>query len=195
MTHTVASENVKIRFWKEIREGYTTRKRHYHTLNHVSDMLKTAETYQDHLEDPIAIQYSIFYHDLVYSITRKDNELKSAEIAQKRMIELGIPDWRIAKTYNQIMATQHNAKPSDSDMCFLIDIDLQVLGQLPETYDVYANNIRKEYSIYPAFMYNKGRKKVLSSFLERERIYHTESFFEKFESQARQNLQRELKSL
>jgi predicted metal-dependent HD superfamily phosphohydrolase len=44
-------------------------------------------------------------------------------------------------------------------------------------------------------MYNKGRKQVLKHFLDRDSLYFTEYFKEKFETQARKNIKRELELL
>lgn len=44
-------------------------------------------------------------------------------------------------------------------------------------------------------MYNRGRKKALKHFLEMDRIFKTDYFFQKYENQARINLQKELEIL
>jgi len=59
----------------------------------------------------------------------------------------------------------------------------------------YYKNARKEYAIFPDFVYKPGRKKVLLHFLAMERIFKTDYFFHKFEMQAKQNLQKELEML
>jgi predicted metal-dependent HD superfamily phosphohydrolase len=84
---------------------------------------------------------------------------------------------------------------ADSDINIFTDADLSVLGQDWNTYENYLIQIRKEYSIYPDFVYNSGRKKVLQHFLSMERIFKTNNFFEKLEAQAKENLQRELEQL
>ncbi len=50
------------------------------------------------------------------------------------------------------------------DINYLLDADLSVLGKDRETYLVYTQMIRKEYSIYPDFLYKPGRKKFLNIF-------------------------------
>jgi predicted metal-dependent HD superfamily phosphohydrolase len=52
--------------------------------------------------------------------------------------------------------------------------------------------VRKEYAIYPDLLYRPGRIKVLKYFLEKPRIYHTPYFWEKYEEQARANMEAEL---
>jgi predicted metal-dependent HD superfamily phosphohydrolase len=72
---------------------------------------------------------------------------------------------------------------------------LSILGQSWELYEEYFNHVRKEYSVYPDFMYNPGRKKVIHHFLNMKRIFKTDEFFNKYEEAARKNLAQELKIL
>lgn len=83
----------------------------------------------------------------------------------------------------------------DADTNFLLDIDLSILGKSPEVYKKYTEDIRKEYKIYPDFMYGKGRTKVLKSILELEAIFKTDFFKKAYEKQARENLTAELSQL
>lgn len=76
-------------------------------------------------------------------------------------------------------------------MIYII-IDLSILGADWDIYQTYIKNIRTEYKIYPDFAYNKGRIKVLQHFLDLEKIYKTAELQERFESQARRNLQQEI---
>jgi predicted metal-dependent HD superfamily phosphohydrolase len=83
----------------------------------------------------------------------------------------------------------------NQDNAHLLDLDLSILGTDWETYQKYIHNIRKEYKIYPDFMYKPGRKKVLKHFLDRETLYFTDDFRNKHEVKARENLKREIKLL
>jgi len=90
----------------------------------------------------------------------------------------------------------HRSESSDQeDTNYLLDADLSVLGKDFETYLKYTQNIRKEYSIYPDFLYKPGRKKVLKHFLELESIFKTEYFKEKYEARAKENIAKELQLL
>ena len=180
---------------EEVFSRYSEKGRHYHNLSHISQMLQTAEEYPTKIEDYRDFRLAIFYHDLIYSATRKDNELKSAEIAKERSLEIGLRPDRAENIFQLIMATRHQEDPKSNDSKYLVDIDLQILGESPGVYHIYTRKIRKEYAIYPGFLYRKGRKKVLGAFLEKNRIYHTPEFFEKYEVQARKNLENEWASL
>lgn len=101
----------------------------------------------------------------------------------------------VQQIYEQILATKSHKKSDDEDTNFLLDADLSILGKSPQVYLEYTKQIRKEYSIYPDFLYKPGRKKVLQHFLALENIFKTEYFKNKYESQARENIEFELRSL
>jgi predicted metal-dependent HD superfamily phosphohydrolase len=52
--------------------------------------------------------------------------------------------------------------------------------------------VRSEYRHVPSYVYARGRKAVLMMFLQRDRIYSSEPFYDALERQARNNLQSEL---
>lgn len=181
--------------WLEIENAHKASWRAYHNLSHVEYMMNHAVKYNTKLLDPDIVRFSIFYHDIVYNINRQDNEEKSSNIAQERMKEIGVPANKIIKCQDQILATKSHKIKEDNDTNFLLDFDLAILGDYPENYKDYKKRIRKEYSIYPDFLYNKGRRKVLQHFLDMERIYKTEEFHACYELPARKNLISELEDL
>lgn len=176
----------------EIVSAYTAPGRHYHNLNHLNYMMKKADEYQEEIQDPDSLTFSIFYHDIVYETNRNDNEERSAEIARKRLEKLNVPEAKIAKCESQILATKSHKKTGDNDTDYLLDFDLAYLGESPSLYREYSENIRKEYSQYPDDLFKQGRKKALEHFLKMDRIYKTEEFYKKYEKQARENLRTEI---
>lgn len=183
---------LKTDYWQEIEKSYSQKSRKYHNLTHLDNMILELEEVNDKITDYDCILFSIFYHDIIYKATSKDNEEKSGEIAKIRLEKLNIPQEKIVRIYNQILATKSHKKSEDSDTNFLLDADLAILGQDWKIYENYTQQIRKEYSIYPDFLYNPGRKKVLIHFLEFEEIFKTDYFKEKYEEKARENIQREI---
>ena len=180
--------------WDEIVEHYSTKNRHYHNLGHLEYMIRLAFVYKSEISDFNVLLFSIFYHDIVYNVKRSDNELKSAEIASDRLKRLGLTDTQIRQCHQQIMATKEHDHAEGMDTNFLVDFDLAILGENTEKYSEYTRRVRKEYAIYPDFLYKKGRKKVLRHFLEMDKIFKTKLFIESFEAQARKNIQRELEA-
>jgi predicted metal-dependent HD superfamily phosphohydrolase len=178
--------------WGEIASGYSEKHRHYHTRTHLENLLKELQQIKPLIADWDTVLFTLFYHDVVYNPARSDNEEKSAEIAAEHMRQMGIDADRIAKCCLQIMATKAHSAATDADTNYFTDADLSVLGAAPEAYAAYALKVRKEYSIYPDLLYKPGRKKVLRHFLAMERIYKTTHFYDRYETAARHNLQREL---
>lgn len=178
--------------WTEIEVHYTDKKRFYHNLSHLNNLLFQLLQVKDKIENWETILFTLFYHDIVYNSLKSDNEERSAKLAEKRMKQINVPTEFIEKCKSQILATKKHLDNLDLDTNFFTDADLSILGQDNETYKVYFQNVRKEYSFYPDLLYNPGRKKVLKHFLEMDRIYKTDYFYAKFESQAKLNLQYEL---
>lgn len=188
-------EILKTDYWQEIEKSYSQKSRKYHNLNHLENMILELENVKEEISDYDVMLFSVFYHDIIYKATAKDNEEKSAEIAKTRLDKLNISNERITKIYNQILATKSHKRSDDSDTNFLLDSDLAILGKDWKVYENYIQQIRKEYSIYPDFLYNPGRKKVLTHFLEFDEIFKTEHFKGKYEKIARENIQREISIL
>jgi predicted metal-dependent HD superfamily phosphohydrolase len=181
--------------WNEIETRYSEKGRHYHDLLHLENMFKELEDVKGNISDYTAISFSVFYHDVIYDASSKSNEEKSAAKAEKRLSELQFNKDRISIILKQILATKAHQRSDDGDTNYLLDADLSVLGKDFKTYLKYTQNIRKEYSIYPDFLYKPGRRKVLKHFLELESIFKTEYFKEKYEAQAKENIAAELQLL
>jgi predicted metal-dependent HD superfamily phosphohydrolase len=181
--------------WEEIEKNYTEKKRHYHTIEHLENLLRQLDLIRDEIQDWDAILFTLFYHDVVYNVFKSDNEEQSAILAEKRMQRLGVPTDRIDRCRAQILATKSHQVSPDSDTNYFTDADLSALGMPWNEYSMYYLGVRKEYSIYPDFIYNRGRKKVLNHFLSMDRLFKTDYFHEKYEEQAKQNIKHEIELL
>lgn len=183
------------RFWREIETAYSSKSRVYHNLEHLTNLLAELDTVQDLVEDMETILWSVFYHDVIYNVRRQDNEEQSAELAVERMTSLNIPEERVKRCKDQIVATKSHDIASENDTNLFTDADLAVLGKDWDTYQTYFKAIRKEYRIYPNLLYKPARKKVLKHFLTMPFIFKTAHFRNLYEEQARKNLNREIELL
>ena len=181
--------------WDEVEKNYSGKKRHYHTLQHLENLLITLTEVKSEIQHWESILFTLFYHDIIYTALKSDNEENSALLAEKRMQQLSVSNDIIERCKNQILATKSHSKSTDSDTNYFTDADLSVLGQPWEIYSLYYKNVRKEYAIYPDFIYNTGRKKVIQHFLSMNSIYKTDYFYNQFEKVAKENLMKELSSL
>lgn len=176
--------------WNELLKAYSHKSRYYHNLTHLEEMIFWFEKYKNKLQFPDEVLYAIFYHDYIYNSTRKDNELKSAELAIKILPqETTLNKERI---HQLIMVTKNHQPTANEDEKWMIDFDLKILSKDWDAYVTYYKQIRKEYGIYPDFLYNPGRKKALEHFLEHEHIYQTKTFRSSYEEIARSNIQKEI---
>lgn len=181
--------------WEEIVTKHTEPSRHYHKLSHLEDLYDQLLAVKGKIENWNTVLFTLFYHDIIYNSSKSNNEEKSAALAKKRMQQIEVPNDEIELCIKQIIATKKHLKSEDSDTNYFTDADLSILGRDSESYYKYCEKIRREYAIYPMFIYKRGRKKVVKHFLSMERIYKTEAFFNKYEKQAKSNLQAELDSL
>lgn len=181
--------------WSEIEEKYTSSSRHYHNLGHLEFLLRELTEVKSSLSDWHTIIFSIVYHDLIYNPLKRNNEEKSAAVASRRLQKINFPTVKIQLCSEIILATKKHSVALDEDMNLFTDADLAILGKDEITYQKYTNAVRKEYSMYPDLLYKPGRRKVLNHFLGMEKIFKTTSFFERYENQARLNLQHELSEL
>jgi predicted metal-dependent HD superfamily phosphohydrolase len=195
LSNYIDDNAVAATYWKEIEKAYQAKGRHYHTLTHLENLLQQLQPYQTQCADWHAVIWAVAYHDMIYNVLRQDNEEKSAEFARKKMAALSIPEDRIQLVVTMILATKKHEEATKFDIDLFTDADLSVLGAPWEAYHTYTQQIRKEYAIYPDLIYRPGRRKVLEHFLAKNAIYKTPAFKDKYEVQARANLQQELNTL
>ena len=181
--------------WLEIEENHSSNKRHYHTLTHLENLLNQLVDVKQDIENWDVILFTLFYHDSIYRAEKNNNEDKSSKLAEKRMKQLAVQVELIERCKQQILATKSHALSAENDVNYFNDADLSILGQDWESYSMYYQNVRKEYAIYPDFLYNPGRIKVLNHFLTMDRIFKTDHFSNRFEAQAKQNLLKEIEVL
>ncbi|OXB05495.1 hypothetical protein B0A81_14630 [Flavobacterium plurextorum] len=179
--------------WADLEKAYSKKSRHYHNLTHLKEMIASFEIYRDKLQNPNEILFSIFYHDFVYSASKKDNELKSAEYALAILPENSNLNKQLV--FDAICATQQHQQNAIEDINWLIDFDLKILAKDWNDYKIYFEQIRKEYRIYPDFLYKPGRAKALKHFLENEFIFQTDEFRDLYEEKARANIEKEISFL
>lgn len=181
--------------WKEIESYYTDRRRYYHNLIHLQHMHEQLALCKAQIEDWHTILFALFYHDIIYKVRGHDNEEQSALLAAKRLTTIHYPKAKIALCSQHILATKNHIFSKSSDTNYFTDADLSILGSSNEAYTLYTQQVRREYAIYPDFLYKPGRKKVLKHFLSMDNIYKTPYFITHFETKARQNILAELQAL
>lgn len=183
----------KQELWTTLQTAHCQAHRHYHTLAHLQTMLRLTDQFVGQLGKPDLVRWCIWFHDAVYKPLRSDNEQRSAALAVTHL-QNTLPGNHLKTIEDFILATKNHEPADQSDLRYFLDFDLWILGQTPEEYQRYAEQVRQEFRKVPGLLYRRGRKKVLRHFLEQETIYQTETFRQRYEGSARQNLESELKS-
>ncbi len=179
--------------WNVIAKKYGAPFRHYHNLSHLKNIFDHLEPVEDQVDNLDCLSFAVFYHDIIYKAIRSDNERQSARFLEKSLGKTRFAD--IDHCKSQIEATKNHKLSEDPDTNILLDLDLSILGARRQDYERYTTNVRQEFKIYPDFMYRRGRTKFLKTVLGKQTIFKTEFFIDRFESQARENLKRELEIL
>ena len=192
-------KDLATKLWQEVSSAYEREDRKFHNLLHLRQIIEVLTPYKSQIDDWDTLLFAVYYHDFIYDVeayvTENDNEDKSAEKAEEVLKKIGYSTQRIERCKQHILATKKHDLSSDSDTNFLIDADLSILGQSPDDYDIYYRNIRQEYFIYPDPIFHAGRLKVLRHFLQMNRLFKTEPFYQQYELMAKENIQRELEIL
>ncbi|WP_444995220.1 HD domain-containing protein [Aliikangiella sp. IMCC44359] len=172
---------------------YTESHRKYHNLNHLEQMFKALE------KCPVnncIMQWSTWFHDIIYQPGSSHNEEKSAALAKKIMCTLNIPQNEINQTIHMILATKaHHSNSNDQALLLFLDTDMSILGANKDNYQKYIKAIRIEHQHIPDLIFYPARKRFLNKTLERENIFLTQYFRDKYEDNARGNIKLELKNI
>jgi predicted metal-dependent HD superfamily phosphohydrolase len=183
----------------DLVKRYTEDGRTYHNLRHIQNVLNIVDDLKELVQDETAVQLAAWFHDVVYEMqppaAGPTNEERSADYAAQVLQPLSIPESTIALIKQLIQSTQLGYPvPDDSNFHVLLDADLAILAADCDEYNRYAWAIRQEFAFVPEAEYRIGRRQVLTSLLERDRIFMTEPMYNRHEQAARCNIQREIAS-
>jgi len=168
--------------------AYSEKHRAYHTLEHIEACLQHLDKISHQAENPHEIALALWFHDVVYKPFSGSNEEDSAEMAKSFLLENNVALEVVTRIYELILLTKDHVAPLTNDGKLMLDIDLSILGTAEHIYAQFEKDVRKEYKRVPSFIFKKKRKEILQNFLERPRIYYTDYFYAKLESQAKTNL-------
>lgn len=172
--------------------------RHHHDFQHASDVVDAVLAIHSPGDDWAIAVLAAWFHDAVHDprAPRGANEGASAVLAVEALGALGLTLTSLGGVARLICLTAaHRPEPNDRAGALLCDADLSVLGAAEDRYDRYVCDVRAEYGHLADDEWREGRRRVLRSFLDRSRIFHTEAGRRHWEASARTNISRELSSL
>ena len=162
--------------------------RRYHTGAHIEHCLRQFDLAADRMDEPDAVEMAVWFHDAIYEISAKDNELRSAELFAAMAGRRGPEGYR-EKVRRLIMATTHlDPPPRTLDEEFMVDIDLSSFGRPWEEFLSDSREVRAELAHISDAEFYPRQKKFLESLAARSRICFTEFFRERHERRARENI-------
>ena len=177
-------------------DRYAEPHRRYHDLRHLAQVLGGVDELAPAADDLVAVRLAAWFHDAVYEPTRRDNEARSAALAERVLARVGVPAATVAEVARLVRLTAtHTVAPGDRNGAVLCDADLAILGTAPARYDEYAAAVRAEYALVDDNAFRTGRAAVLAGLLGRPRLYATAAAGARFELAARRNVSRELAGL
>ena len=184
------------RLYLKLAKQYDARA--YHNLSHIAYMLNMLQIYLDAGYTDIAnsdintLTQAIFLHDYIYNPLEKNNEEMSIQAA---INEDFVDDCDI-RFQNLVLATKHTQPANNEVEALMADLDLSILGTFDdEIWKQYNHAVRQEYSMVPLKDYVKGRIEVLQGFLNKERIFQTDFFYDILDARAQQNIAKEIEWL
>lgn len=186
--------------WAALDKGYGSVERAYHNWDHIRAMLAGLAIARREAEFASArvdeVRLAVYFHDAIYQADQSDNEEQSAALfrtlaGDKPLIGAD----GVERTLAMILATKHHAATADLATRLMLDLDLAVLGTEADGYRRYASAIRREYAFVAEDAWRVGRTAVLRRFLERDRIFQSNIFYSRLETQARSNLAWEIGEL
>jgi predicted metal-dependent HD superfamily phosphohydrolase len=180
---------------EEVLDRYAENTRHYHDLEHLTEVLQHVDELIGEADDPTAVRLAGWFHDVVYDVHRSDNEEASALLAESRLTDVGVGADTVAEVARLIRLTStHAADQRDRNGVVLCDADLAILASPPERYDRYTEAVRREYAHVSDDDFSLGRASVLRQLLGLPQLFGTQ-LGRSWETAARANVERELAHL
>jgi predicted metal-dependent HD superfamily phosphohydrolase len=172
-----------------LRAAYDEKHRAYHTARHIGACLRLLDDAEilAAAAHPAEVEAALWFHDAVYDTHARDNEERSAQMAEETLSAAGVASDVVARIAAHVRATKAH-EPDSADGQLVIDIDLSILGEAPEVFSRFEDEIRREYGWVEEAAYLAGRAAVLRGFAARPFIYGTPLFRARYEANARANL-------
>lgn len=172
--------------WRETHRGY-------HDERHLAEVLAAVEELGP---SPVAV-LAAWYHDAVYDGRPGEDEEASARLAEDALSGLGREPRATEEVAALVRSTAEHELPADpaSDEAVLHDADLWILASPAERFDEYCADVRREFAHVGDADFARGRTAVLTTFVERPRLYATNHAHERWTDDARANLRREIERL
>jgi len=192
---------------ENIKPFYSENGRFFHTLEHLTLGFQEIGEYtdwyienvsKDENDTGVTLEQvaSWFYHDVVYNpVESSNNEKKSAEFAEKSLSKFKTIAVNLEVVKKIILDTKDH-KPSIHESKLILDIDMSSLGYEYDKFIHYRKLAMMEYATYYSEeLLINGTIQFIEKCQKEKRLYNLDYFFNKYEFQARENLNKYLDEL
>lgn len=167
----------------ELTALYCQPDRYYHDIRHVADLLTWGRAFPlDEIQT-----WAVWFHDAIYDASRRDNEERSAQLAEARLPTLGYDDAFVGEVAQIIRDTASHV-PTVERAKAVLDVDLAPLALSEPHFLANRNDIRKEFAFASDEEFAAGTGAFAQRMLDRDAIFYT-AWGREREPQARANLQ------
>jgi len=159
----------------EILNSKLSKDLYYHCIHHTLDVLKVINQYMKREkisgQEAKLLRIGVLLHDIGYTVSIHDHELRGMEIAEKMMSQFGFSNNHIEIVKGLILSTRVPQRPKNKLEKMICDADLDYLGR-PDFYKI-GDLLYKEMKAYSNIENKKNWNKVQIKFLEAHQ-YHTD---------------------
>ena len=174
----------------ELAALYGEPHRRYHTAEHIEYCLRQFDLAADRMDERDSVEMALWFHDAIYDIPAKENELRSAELFAARARGRGSERFR-SNVHRLVMATTHlDPPPATVDESFIVDIDLSSFGRPWEEFLDDSRAVRAELPHLSDTEFYPRQRRFLESLAARPVFCFTEFFRDRHEARARRNIER-----
>jgi predicted metal-dependent HD superfamily phosphohydrolase len=179
---------------------WADRRRHYHSLAHLQDMLQRADQLSGEARAPELVRLAIFYHGAVFEPEEVEEpggagslapELSeeavavpfagnwedipaSSRLARRELTALGLREGGVDRVVGLIACLENLLAPdADADAAVTVDSALGLLSVDPETYRDYVAKVRAENAAVPLPWFLRARISALEALLARPSLFLT----------------------
>jgi len=146
---------------------------HYHSVNHVLDVLTAAEMLGE--KEKISekemelVKVAVLFHDSGYLVSSKEHEQLGCELAKKELPGFGYSNDEIDSICGMIMATRYPQTPKNHLEEIICDADLDYLGR--DDFFTTGNTLLKEMNTNGSIQTEADWNKLQESFLTSHRYF------------------------
>ncbi|XP_032795538.1 uncharacterized protein LOC116931937 isoform X1 [Daphnia magna] len=205
----ISSPSVREKWWNRICLALTgdEGRRHYYNLENLEKRFVLFDEILHRLSNPTAVALAMFLQHLHYDprIPGISEELTLATLEefimdaeQAVVVPEVVSDLRKLTEAALINSTPVHLTPNatgTSDVHYFLDIEMATLGSSSSEYADTLAMMRNEYGCTSDDDYFELRLKVLRYFLQIPNIYATEEFRSRYDTQARNNIIKEISNI